>query len=256
MKNASTALALEFALSPGIIACVAGAWKPGMKYCLPLKTAARVIEESGSHVLVLHMPLSKKIDKDQSDALNFSDLLAEIRIPVSRFSLFVNTSFCQTREDVDQMIAIIYNLWDVEPYRSTASIFLKLEILDDMLRPKDEETCAIFDDYPLEVRKLIIPFLTGDIDTFKHAVSKGCPAIRIWNSGIGQSAGIIDEPRLKRVVASTEVPLILEGGLATPKHVQMALQLGFKAALLNSAFRLAVDPVKLAKDIRRTIDCF
>ena len=46
------------------------------------------------------------------------------------------------------MIAIMHNLWDVEPYKSTASIFLKLEILDDMLRPKDEETSAIFDDYP------------------------------------------------------------------------------------------------------------
>lgn len=75
-------------------------------------------------------------------------LLGEIRIPVSRFSLFINTSFCQTRADVDQMIAIMHNLWDVEPYKSTASIFLKLEILDDMLRPKDEETSAIFDDYP------------------------------------------------------------------------------------------------------------
>jgi len=125
-----------------------------------------------------------------------------------------------------------------------------------MRRPKDEETCAIFDDYPLELRKLLIPYLTGDIDTFKHAVSRGCPAIRIWNSDIGQRVGIIDEPWLRRVVASAKVPLILEGGLATPKHVQMALRLGFKAVLLISAFRLAADPVKLAKHIRRTIDCF
>lgn len=254
MNSTSTSSALRSALSPGIIACVAGAWKPDLKYCLPVTTAARVIEESGSHVLVLHTPILKNIEKIQSNNLNFFELLGEIKFSINRFSLFINTSFCQTREDVDQMIEILFNLRDVEPYSRAASIFLKLEILDDNLRPKDEETCAILDKYPLKVRKLIVPYLSGNIDTFKFAVSRGCPAIRIWNSDIGHRAGIIDEPRLTRVVALSEVPLILEGGLATPKHVQAALQLGFKATLLNSAFRLSTDPVKLAKDIRRAID--
>lgn len=227
-----------------------------MQYCLPVKTAARVIEESGSHVFVLHAPLLKHNDKQNSAFFNFSDLLGEVKIPADRFSLFINTSFCRTREDVDHVVKILKILRDAEPYKRTASIFLKLEILDDRLRPKDGETCAIIDNYPLEVRQFVIPYLTGEIDSFRHVVSRGCMAVRIWNSDIGQRQGIIDEPRLKSVIASSEVPLILEGGLATPKHVRHALQLGFKAVLLNSAFKDSADPIKLAKKIRKTIDHF
>jgi thiazole synthase len=139
------------------------------------------------------------------------------------------------------------------PYNQTSAL-LKLEILDDNLCPLDEITLRILEQMTLELRSICIPFLKGDKNPLQQLSSLGCPATRIWSSQIGQGLGIIDQPRLERLLNSTSIPLILEGGLATPQHVQMALEMGFSAVLLNSAFKDSSDPIKLASDIRTAID--
>jgi thiazole synthase ThiGH ThiG subunit len=228
-------------------------WTPGNKYCLPVQAAAGVIRASGSRILVLHIPNLKHQATLTDEALSFEELTEELNSSISEMVFFFNTSLCSTLEDVRQVIKLMNSICRTPPY-SESTAFLKLEILDGDLRPDDPKTCGILQQIPPDSRGRCIPFLKGDSKTLRHISELGCPAARIWCSDIGKRSGITDESRLKHLLESTDIPLILEGGLATPQDVQKALGLGFSAVLMNSAFRYSPDPVKLAGDIRTAID--
>jgi thiazole synthase ThiGH ThiG subunit len=246
--------ALKTILSPKIIACVAGIWTQDKHYCLPIKTAVGVIRASGTRGLVVHIANnfnSSRITTGQCVLID--DLLQELSIPLSDLVFIFNTALCSNLKHVQELIDIIESIRNTDPYNQTYAL-LKLEILDDNLCPIDQTTIEILEQLTLELRNICIPFLKGDGNSLQHISSLGCPAARIWSSQIGQGLGIIDQQRLARLLNSTNIPLILEGGLATLQHVQMALKMGFSAVLLNSAFKDSPDPIKLASDIRAAID--
>lgn len=254
MLDRSPISTLAYALAPGIISCVAGVWTSNNRYCLPVHVGAGVIRNSGCRVLVIHQPNSNTFGILQDDALELDELIQELELPIDNLVLFFNTSLCSTMDDVQQAIEMMNFMCSLPPYSQVVGAFLKLEILDDNLRPIDSKIIKILNELPLEMRKVCIPFLSGELSALQHAVDLGCPAIRIWCSDIGQGKGIIDKQRLEQIVNLVNIPLILEGGLATPTDVQEALLAGFSAVLINSAFRHSQDPIQLATQIRTAID--
>ena len=142
----------------------------------------------------------------------------------------------------------------IDEFQHPLHSFLKLEILDSNLYPNDLHTLEIIEKLEPNIRKVCIPFLSGENNSLSLISKLGCPAARIWCSDIGKGAGITDKLRLERLVNSTNLPLILEGGISTPYHVQEALTIGFRAVLMNSAFRQSSNPIELAEKVRIAID--
>ncbi len=244
---------LERILAPKIIACIAGIWQPGNKYCLPVQTAAEVIRASGSRALVVHIP---GINEDCSNkTFSLEELIEELSIPLSEIVFLFNTSLCSTLDDVQKVIKIMNSTRMSFPYEEIPAL-LKLEIFDARLRPDDQKTIRILEEFEPKLRNICIPFLVGEENSLQRISSLGCPAARIWCSDIGKGLGITDELRLERLLNLTSIPLILEGGLATSQDVQKALAMGFSAVLMNSAFRYSPNPVDLASEIRTAIDVF
>ncbi len=245
---------LEKVLEAKIISCVAGVWTSKDKYCLPVDIAAEVIRATGTRALVLH--ITENNESISNEIISFEELISELSIPLSEMILLFNTSGCSSLKTVQRVIEKMEYICSGYPSENKDLLpsFLKLEILDNDLRPNDKATLKIIKELDSEIRKICIPFLKGNEETIKQVSRLGCPAARIWCSDIGKGAGITDLSRLQLLLNSTDIPLILEGGLATPQHVQQALALGFRAVLINSAFRFSKNPIELAKKIRAAID--
>jgi thiazole synthase len=161
---------------------------------------------------------------------------------------------CKSLEDVLQVVESMKSICELPFYSKAATSFLKLELLDEKIKPSDIGTKKILLQLPCEIREICIPYLSGDLDLLKYAVDIGCPCVRIWCSEIGRGQGITDTKRLSTIVKSTNAPLILEGGIVSPDHAKLAMEIGFKAVLVNSAFRLSREPVDLARKFRVAID--
>ncbi|MBF2089821.1 MAG: hypothetical protein IGR80_13710 [Synechococcales cyanobacterium K44_A2020_017] len=255
MSNPIQDRGIEKTLAPRIITCIAGFWDLGDRYCLPLKTAASVITISKTNALVIHLPNFKiEYPNCLSDSFwDINDLLNEISKPADDFTFLFNTSNCKTVVDAEYYIASIKSLIYSSSFETIAK-FIKLEIFDDDLQPKNDFILDCIIHLPQELRDLCIPFVKGDLSTLKKIAELGCPAARIWCSDIGKGKGIKNQKHLKHLTDNIDLPLILEGGLATPQDVYKALELGFEAVLINSAFRYSTKPAKLALDIRKVID--
>jgi len=191
---------------------------------------------------------------DSENSVSIADLSSRLSIPIEETVAFLNTALCSTEDDVMRVVGVFERLDEIDPFARFKARFLKLEMFDESIRPKDQDTCKMLRRLPLDVARSCLPVLSGDSHSLQEAIEAGCPGIRIWCSDIGQNKGVVDEERLRRAVAVSTVPLILEGGLATPDHVRRALDLGFAAILINSAFRHSLDPVALARDIRGAVD--
>ncbi len=256
----SVSESLKYVLEPKIISCVAGAWKTGGSYCLPLDTAAEIITATGCRVVVVHIHrIQASIDgvsTPRNNGWRIDELVEKLPMPQKDTVLCVNTALCSNEKDVEDVVDVFKQLDQNNLFQRFQKHFLKLEILDKHNQVKDKDTIDIIRGLPEDIRHSCLPFLSGELACLKKAIEIGCPGIRIWCSDIGKGKGIVDEDeeRLRNAVSVSTVPLVLEGGLATSGHVRQALELGFDAVLLNSAFRNSKDPVSLAREIRNVID--
>ena len=245
---------LNTALEPGIIACTAGIWSGSDQYCLTPKVAAGVIRASGSRVLVAHTPARAEIAAYGDQVSDLSEVISSLGVPLSKFVLFFNTSLSLSLDDVFRAFESMEILREKEFYAQAAASYLKLELLGGDLRPLNIETLEILNKISLDRRRRCIPYLTPDLSSVKNAASSGCPCIRIWCSDIGKGQGIKDRATLETIARSLNIPLILEGGIRRPEDAQIALQIGFRAILANSAFRFSDDPTALAEAFKHAID--
>jgi thiazole synthase ThiGH ThiG subunit len=100
-----------------------------------------------------------------------------------------------------------------------------------------------------------LPILSPDPASAEQAVSMECPAIRLPTRAIDRQIGILDPERVRLVVAaSCGTPVNFEGGIDSALHIQQSSELGVSPVLINSAFRLAADPVADARTLREAAD--
>jgi len=213
-----------------------------------------MIVESGCRVIVVSPPKLKSSQIISDNSLQIIKIIQEYGVKLKELVIFLNIELESELEDVHDFEKTIELASSKFPFNSVGSTFIKLDIFDkNSICPSDNDVYRILHKSSPETQKMCIPFLIGKEEVLQTVVSYGCPAVRIWCSDIGQGEGIIDEIRLKRIVSSVDIPLILEGGLSTPNHVQRALFLGFTAVLMNSSFRCSLNPVKLAQEIRNIV---
>ena len=76
-----------------------------------------------------------------------------------------------------------------------------------------------------------------------------------WAAPIGSGRGINNLFGLRALRARFgETPLIVDAGLGAPSHAAAVMELGFDAALLNTAVARAADPVEMAQAFALAID--
>src|SRR3546814_723394 len=76
-----------------------------------------------------------------------------------------------------------------------------------------------------------------------------------WGAPIGSGQGLVNTYALRTLRERiTDVPLVIDAGIGSPKDAVQAMEMGFDAVLLNSAVSNARDPVLMAEAFRLAIE--
>ena len=93
----------------------------------------------------------------------------------------------------------------------------------------------------------VFPYTTEDLIVAERLCAAGCRVLMPWGSPIGSGHGLNNLFGLKSLRARfADIPLVIDAGIGLPSHAAQALELGFDAALINTAVAQAVDPVRMA----------
>jgi len=93
----------------------------------------------------------------------------------------------------------------------------------------------------------VFPYTTEDLVVAEKLLDAGCRVLMPWAAPIGSGRGINNLFGLRALRAHfPQAPLIVDAGLGAPSHAAAVMELGYDAALLNTAVALAGDPAAMA----------
>ncbi|MEB7657394.1 thiazole synthase [Mammaliicoccus vitulinus] len=203
------------------------------------QTQSEAIEASGTEVLTFAVRRMNLYDKSLPNPLANVDL--------EKFITFPNTAGAHTAEEAVR-IAEIAN-------HAGLCNLIKVEVIGDdkTLLPDPIETykaCEIL----LEKGYIVCPYISCDVVLAKRLEELGVHAIMPLASPIGTGRGINNPLNLRYIVEQSNVPVIVDAGIGSPKDACFAMELGADAILLNTAISGAKDPVMMAKAMKLGIE--
>ena len=94
---------------------------------------------------------------------------------------------------------------------------------------------------------VVLPYIHADPVLAKDLEDLGCATVMPLGSAIGSGQGVqtIDEIRL--IIRQSNVPVVVDAGLAVPSDASVALEAGADAVLVNTAIAQAEDPAGMGE---------
>lgn len=133
--------------------------------------------------------------------------------------------------------------------------WVKLEVIgdEDSLLP---DAVELVDAAQTLVRDgfTVLPYTTDDPVLARRLSDAGCAAVMPLGSPIGSGQGILNPRAIEALVASVDVPVVLDAGVGTASDAALAMELGCDAVLLATAVTRADDPVAMAGAMRLAVD--
>ncbi|MBS0186137.1 MAG: thiazole biosynthesis family protein [Proteobacteria bacterium] len=141
--------------------------------------------------------------------------------------IMLNINHQTTAEDAIEKTLRAYDL--------TGEKLIKLEVLnEDMETSNNKELIkAVKKLRQLKPELILMPLLHCNYEDAEELVELGCPLLRVMGSGIGTGKGIIDKEEFKKI-CDLNVPVVLDGGVGSPKDFEEAVNLGAIGCLVNS----------------------
>ncbi|MFB4164441.1 thiazole synthase [Alteribacillus sp. JSM 102045] len=194
---------------------------------------------SETEVLTFAVRRMNIFDDSQPDPFESMDL--------SGFKLLPNTAGAKTAEEAVRIakMAQAANMCDM----------IKVEVIgcDKTLLPDPVETIKATE-MLLEEDFVVLPYTSDDVVLARRLQELGIHAIMPGASPIGTGLGIINPYNLTHIIEQTEVPVIVDAGIGSPKDASYAMELGADGILLNTAVSGAQDPVKMASAMKYAVE--
>ncbi|QXE01987.1 thiazole synthase [Terribacillus sp. DMT04] len=169
------------------------------------------------------------------------------QLDLSRYTLLPNTAGAKTAEEAVRIakLAKASGLCDM----------VKVEVIgcDKTLLPDPVETLRATE-MLLEEEFIVLPYTSDDVVLAKRLVDLGVHAIMPGASPIGSGKGIINPFNLRVIIEQSNVPVIVDAGIGSPKDAAYAMELGADGVLLNTAVSGAADPVRMAHAMKLAIE--
>ncbi|WP_332649925.1 thiazole synthase [Lysinibacillus sp. 54212] len=199
----------------------------------------------------------KAVERSQSEILTFAVRRMNIfsaeqpnfleRLDLTKYTLLPNTAGAKTAEEAVRIakLAKASGLCDM----------IKVEVIGDdrSLLPDPIETLKA-SEMLLQEGFIVLPYTSDDVVLAKRLENLGVHAIMPGASPIGSGKGIINPLNLKFIIEGSEIPVIIDAGIGSPKDVAYAMELGADAVLLNTAVSGAKDPVKMAEAMKLAVE--
>jgi thiazole synthase len=169
------------------------------------------------------------------------------QLDLNRYTLLPNTAGAKTAEEAVRIakLAKASGLCDM----------VKVEVIgcDKTLLPDPVETLRATE-MLLEEGFIVLPYTSDDVVLAKRLVDLGVHAIMPGASPIGSGKGIINPFNLRVIIEQSNVPVIVDAGIGSPKDAAYAMELGADGVLLNTAVSGAADPVRMAHAMKLAIE--
>ncbi|MFL6126435.1 HisA/HisF-related TIM barrel protein [Actinophytocola sp.] len=207
----------------------------GIEQYESITTVKNVLEATGADVFIT------TVDPDnRRSSLLLSDLDAVL--PLDQFVWIGTTSFARSKEGALRTADILRD--------SLGISILKLDVRGEDNMPNNRQTVEAA--HELRARGWeLMPFILPDLETARLLEEAGCAALRVMAAPVASGQGIVDPDAVRAVIEQCRIPVIVEGGLGSAKHVALAMELGAAATLVNTALVRARDPLKMATAMRQ-----
>jgi thiazole synthase len=169
------------------------------------------------------------------------------QLDLSHYTLLPNTAGAKTAEEAVRIakLAKASGLCDM----------VKVEIIgcDRSLLPDPVETLRATE-MLLDEGFIVLPYTSDDVVLARRLCEMGVHAIMPGASPIGSGRGLLNPLNLSFIIEQSDVPVIIDAGIGSPKDAAYAMELGADGVLLNTAVSEAGDPVKMARAMKLAIE--
>ena len=165
----------------------------------------------------------------------------------SKYNILPNTAGCATVEE-----ALFVARLGREVARTD---FVKLEVIPDAkyLFPDPVGT--------LEAARLLVeegftvlPYIHADPVLARRLEEVGCATVMPLGSAIGSGQGIHTVEEVRIIIEQSNVPVVVDAGLAVPSDASKALEMGASAVLVNTAIAQAENPAQMAEAFKLGVE--
>ncbi|PIC79344.1 thiazole synthase [Sporosarcina sp. P18a] len=169
------------------------------------------------------------------------------QLDLTRYTLLPNTAGASTAEEAVHIarLAKASGLCDM----------VKVEIIgcSRSLLPDPVETLRATE-MLLEEGFIVLPYTSDDVVLARRLCELGVHAIMPGASPIGSGRGILNPLNLSLIIEQSNVPVIIDAGVGSPKDAAFAMELGADGVLLNTAVSEAANPVMMAEAMKLAIE--
>jgi thiazole synthase len=197
----------------------------------------QVLRASGSDVFITTIDLDQR-----KSSLLLADLADEL--PLADFRWIGTTSFARSAESALRTARMLRDCYGLN--------IIKLDVRTEDNFPDNAATIKVAEILRAEKMELL-PFIAPDAGDAWALEQLGCAALRLMAAPVASGLGIPRPRELREIIESTELPVVVEGGLGTAHHVTLAMELGAAAVLVNTALARAARPELLAASMRHAV---
>ncbi|PIC76583.1 MULTISPECIES: thiazole synthase [Sporosarcina] len=203
------------------------------------KIQKQAVEVSEAEILTFAVRRMDIFEKSQPNFLEQLDL--------TRYTLLPNTAGASTAEEAVHIarLAKASGLCDM----------VKVEIIgcSRSLLPDPVETLRA-SEMLLEEGFIVLPYTSDDVVLARKLCELGVHAIMPGAAPIGSGRGILNPLNLSFIIEQSNVPVIIDAGVGSPKDAAFAMELGADGVLLNTAVSEAANPVMMAEAMKLAIE--
>jgi len=169
------------------------------------------------------------------------------KIDLNKYKFLPNTAGAKTAEEAVRIAKLAQ--------ASNICHMIKVEIIgcDKTLLPDPIETLRA-SEMLLEEGFTVLTYTSDDVVLARHLEELGVRAVMPGASPIGSGQGIINPLNMSLIIEQSNIPVIVDAGIGSPKDAVYAMELGADAVLLNTAVSGANDPVKMAKAMKLAVE--
>lgn len=196
------------------------------------------IERSGAEIVtvaVRRMNLEKPSEKSILDYLD-----------LKKYTILPNTAGATTVDEAVRMARLAR--------ASGLSNWIKLEVIGDpvTLLP---DVCATIEAARILIKEgfVVLPYTNDDPVAAKKLEELGTATVMPGASPIGSGQGILDLTKIKRIIETVKVPVIVDAGIGSPSDASLAMEMGADGVLINTAIAKAKDPVLMAEAMKLAV---
>ena len=137
----------------------------------------------------------------------------------------------------------------------TGTSWIKLEVIPDSkyLLPDPVQTFEAAE-YLVKNKFTVLPYINADPVLAKKLEDIGCATVMPLGSSIGSGNGIHTLEEIKIIIEQSNVPVVVDAGLAVPSDAAIAMEIGADCVLVNTAIAQARDPLLMGNAFKLGVE--